>query len=91
MKEGDTIKDVIAYLGCRIDHLVLERNKVPFTLPKKDMQKAMDKLSAKIEELCHVKSVMLGNIKESSKHEWRKVQHLEKMKVAHLKGEDADE
>ena len=80
IKEGDTIKDVITYVGCRIDHLKLEREKIPFTVQKQSIQKALTKLTGKIDELNHTKSVLHGNIKEASKYEYRKVQHLKKMK-----------
>jgi hypothetical protein len=80
VKEGDTIKDVITYVGCRIDHLQLEREKIPYTVPKQKIQKAINKLTAKIDELHHVRRILHENIKEHSKYEYRKVQHLKKMK-----------
>lgn len=87
VKKGDTIDDVIKYVVFRTKHLRLERQKVPFTVEKLKRGKACDKLSARILELEHMKKVLHEDIKEHGKYEWRKVQHLEKMKVFALKEE----
>ena len=90
VKKGDTIDDVIKYIIFRIKHLRLEREKVPFTIEKLKRGKASEKLSTRILELEHMKKVLHEDIKEHGKYEWRKVQHLEKMKIFALKeGNDA--
>lgn len=85
VKKGDTIEDVEKYVIFRIKHLKLERQKAHLVNPKEDIEKAKNTLSAKTKELEKMKQVLNGDIKEHSKYEWRKVQHLEKMKVDNLK------
>lgn len=81
VKKGDTIDDVIKYVEFRIQHLRLEREKVPYYVDKNKIQKSVDKLSSKISELEHTKKILHEDIKECSKYEWNKWQHLKKMKA----------
>jgi len=82
VKKGDTIEDVIKYIDFRIQHLKLEREKQPYIVEdKRKIQKAIDKLKAKIIELERVRRVLKEDIKEHAKYEWNKWQHLKKMKA----------
>ena len=81
VKKGDTIYDVQKYIEFRIQHLRLEREKIPYYVEKSKIQKAIDKLGAKISELERVKKVLYEDIKEYAKYEWHKWQHLKKMKA----------
>lgn len=81
VKKGDTIEDVIKYVEFRIQHLKLEREKVPFVVPKDKIQQAIHTLRSKIIELERVKKVLHENIKDHSKYEWNKWHHLKKMKA----------
>ena len=81
VKKGDTIEDVQKYVIFRINHLTLERQKAHLVNPKLAIEKAKKTLSAKIQELEKLKQVLNGDIKEHSKFEWRKVEHLKKMKA----------
>jgi len=85
VKIGDDWKDVIVYLKCRREHLKLEMQKVPFTMPEKDRDRAIKKLAAKIEEINHTLNVVSGDIKEHAKFEYSKVKYLQKLKMEHLK------
>jgi hypothetical protein len=76
VKQGDTIKDIITYIGCRIEHLQLERKRAPEVNSKKNIQKALDTLGAKLEELQNIKVILNGDIKEASKKEWRICEEL---------------
>jgi len=74
VKKGDSLEDVIKYVEFRVEHLKLERKIQPDIIENKiKIQKAIDKLGAKIEELQRMKKVLNGNIKEYSKKEWRNV------------------
>lgn len=88
VKKGDTIYDVQKYIIFRIQHLKLERQKAHLVNPKKDIEKAKNTLSAKVRELERVKRVLHEDIKEYAKWEWRKVEHLKKMKVDALQREE---
>lgn len=82
VKKGDTIEDVIKYVEFRIQHLRLEREKQPYIVgDKRNIQKGIDKLGAKIAELGKLKQVLKEDIKRHSKFEWNKWQHLKKMKA----------
>ena len=82
VKKGDTIEDVIKYVEFRIQHLKLEREKQPYLVEdKRKIQKAMDTLRSKIAELGKLKQVLKEDIKQHSKFEWNKWQHLKKMKA----------
>ena len=87
MKQGDTWKDLKAYIHFRIEHISLERQKIPFTIEESKRSQVYNKLTAKMNELKKLKTVVNGNIKENSKYEYNKVKHLNKMKIAHLKGD----
>jgi predicted transcriptional regulator len=81
-------KDLQSYLNYRLQHLVLERDKLPYTLKdKKKIEKAYKLLSGRIFELANLKQIVQSNnIKEQSKFECSKVQYLKKIKVEHQKG-----
>ena len=82
VKKGDTIEDVIKYTEFRIQHLRLEKEKQPYLVQdKRKIQKAINTLKAKIAELEKLKQVLNGDIKDNSKFEWNKWQHLKKMKA----------
>ena len=89
VRKGDTLDDVIKYVDFRINHLKLEREKVPFTVNVKHRGKAIHKLSSRILELRRLKRVLNEDIKEYSKYEWNKWKHLEKMKVDSLQRQQA--
>jgi hypothetical protein len=80
VKKGDTIYDVQKYVKFRIQHLRLEREKIPYYVEKSKIQKSIDKLSSKISELEKIKKVLNEDIKTHAKYEWDKWQHLKKMK-----------
>lgn len=81
VKKGDTIDDVIKYVEFRVQHLRLEREKIPYYVEQKKIQKAIDKLTSKISELEHTKKILHEDIKNHAKYEWNKWQHLKKMKA----------
>lgn len=86
MKSGDTFKDMDIYLACRIEHLTLEKQKVPFTQRDKTLiHPIVKKLEAKITELKHTRDVLNGDIKSHSKYEWSKKEYLKGQKIEHLK------
>jgi len=85
VKKGDTIYDVQKYVEFRMQHLKLEGEKVPFVVEKSKIERAKRKLKAKCQELHRLKKVLNEDIKEHAKFEWRKVKHLEKMKIDALK------
>ena len=81
VKKGDTIEDVIKYVEFRIQHLKLEREKVPFIVPTSSVVCEILHMRSKIIELERVKKVLHENIKDHSKYEWNKWHHLKKMKA----------
>jgi len=88
VKKGDTWKDLLTYIEFRLEHLELERQKIPFikSTPKDRREWAMRKLKAKKQELVKMRNVINADIKEHSKYEYSKVQYLKKQKIEHQKG-----
>ena len=80
-------KDLMNYLRLRREHLLLQRQKVKFTVEESKREQASKKLSAKIQELSLLISITNNHeIKDKSKFEFGKVEHLKKVKIAKLKG-----
>jgi hypothetical protein len=84
VKLGDDWKDVLAYLVFRKQHLLLERQKIPFVIKEQYRNQVYKTLTAKVKEIDKTATVIRGDIKNASKYEYSKVQHLNKMKIDHL-------
>lgn len=85
VKEGDSFKDIFAYLKFRIEHLRLEQQKVKFVIKDELRESVYKKFEAKINELEKTLQILNGNIKAASKFEYSKVQYLKNKKVEMIK------
>lgn len=74
------------YLKHRWEHINLERQKVPFTIEEEKRERAIRKLSTRMSEIKRIKRA-IDDLDRHIEYEKGKVEHLKKMKIAHLKGE----
>jgi len=82
---GDSIKDVQCWVRFRKEHLLLERQKVPFVIKEELRDRVRRKLLAKIQELEKLAQVLDHDIKSASKYEHEKVAYLRDRKIEALK------
>ncbi len=78
--KGDDWKDIMSYVKFRKEHLILERQKIPYTVKPKQRGKAMLKLTGRIAELSSLIKILNSDIKDCSKYEYSKLQYLKKLK-----------
>lgn len=85
-------KELVIYLKFRREHLVLERQKVPFV--EKDKLKIglrMRQLTGRIKELDSLRKIMARNgLKEAGIFEYREAKYLKEQKAEHLRKDEVD-
>ncbi len=74
-------KDLMTYINVRIEHLSKDMRKTILSTPKEDREKVKQRMVGRIKELKVLKDCVHRNdVKEMSKHYWKKNKEAENEK-----------